>query len=111
MTPKHGNFVPQTTEAPVKIFLSKTQINAGESINFRIESIGQGFQYKGLIIQPRDSGDAETVVGTLSKTGDDAQIIDCGGLNTATHVNFEPKTVTSLIWTAPQDFAGKIRFQ
>lgn len=110
MTPNHGNHQAQATEAPVKINLSKTFVNSGETLTVRVESIDPNYQFKGFMVQAKKANGSSEPVGIMEPADKLSKIIDCDGPTTATHLNPEFKNSMTFLWTAPE-MTGNVQFQ
>lgn len=100
MTPRHGDHLPKVSASPVNIVLSKTNVQPGETITVRLESIDPNFQFKGFMIQSRAVG-SNDLVGTMTPVDKHSKVVDCSGPTTATHADRDLKNSVTLEWTAP----------
>lgn len=109
-TPNHGSNEPQNSSPPIRIVLSQTKIQPGQTINVRLEVLNSSYLFKGFMIQARNVVAPNNLLGTMKTNGKKSQIINCSGPTTATHVNSSPKSSVSVNWIAPQ-FTGGVRMK
>ncbi|XP_030832179.1 sushi, von Willebrand factor type A, EGF and pentraxin domain-containing protein 1 isoform X2 [Strongylocentrotus purpuratus] len=105
LTPGHG-YTPQTSTSPFTI--TPQFRNYGPSTQMQVNlTTTSGISFKGFMVQARVVG-TSTPVGIFSDTSSVGQRINCPGgfANTLTHINNDPKTLVSAMWTGPSDING-----
>lgn len=108
LVPRHGQ-PPTALPNPVTIFLSTLGVAPGGQVSIQIVSTSP---FRGFLIQPRVVGTTNNSPGTF-QTSTTSQSINCHGgiLNSATHVINDPRSSQTVVWNAPTNFSGQIRFQ
>ncbi|XP_041464950.1 uncharacterized protein LOC121415706 isoform X1 [Lytechinus variegatus] len=106
LTPGHGS-TPQTSPSP---FLITPQFrNYGPSTPMQVNLTStNGTPFKGFMVQARVVG-THTPVGIFSDTSSVGQRIDCSSTfaNTLTHIDRNPKTLVTAVWTGPSNADGE----
>lgn len=113
MLPNHPPFVPQLSEAPIDIIVSKWAIFPNEKINITIlgnSTIVSNFQFRGFLVLARPISD-DTPIGRFYPA-DEVNAINCFGMiqSAATHTNPTLKTEIVLEWEAP-DISDPLVFE
>lgn len=110
MTPAHGSIEPQISIARMQIVPHAFRVRRGQQIKVSLLRVTTDFNYRGFLIQAR-SVLSDEIVGNFLST-EEMKVMACGNsYSTASHANPTPKTGQVLIWKAPSDFVGSIRFQ
>lgn len=115
MTPNHpggdGPALPQTSDAPITIRLSKTEVMQGQTVTLTLE--GQnGFLIQGFIVQARTKAAVPEVVGRFVVT-EGMRLMNCANLpeaSVATHPNRDVSSSIQLTWMAPENVVGDVAF-
>lgn len=110
MTPIHGSSVPQESIARVQIVPHSYRLKRGQQIKVSLRAVSSNFTFRGFMIQARNVQSNE-ILGSFLPISD-AKIMACGNsFSTASHSNPRAKTVELLLWKAPTNFRGYVRFQ
>jgi len=109
MTPGHAQ-QPQTSSAPAEVTVDVTQVQPGQTIEFKLKG-KDGERFMGFIIQVRDANNLDNQLGSFI-AGDEAKYMTCGrGIhNSLTHRSAEMKKEITSKWRAPSDFNGEVVF-
>lgn len=113
MIPSHQQNVAQTSEIPVTITVSTSNVPQGQYMTLAIESVIPGFEFSGFIIQARALSTELQVVGQFSVT-EGMRILNCVTLpanSVATHTSSNLKSRIEFHWQAPVDYLGIINFR
>lgn len=115
MTPGHG-VEAQDTISPYHLSVSERNVKGGETITVDIFSTVAGERFKGFLLQARTEGDDYEIIGEFLENEDEAtpfSFRNCstGLRNAVTHSENSLKDRISLIWRAPENFEGPVRFR
>jgi len=111
MTPKHGFSRPRDTVSPYLVKVDNTLVKAGGMVGITITSFEEKHNFKGFLLQARDS--EEKLVGSFS-SGEEGQdgwkFLECSGMEngSVTHNSRKDKTNVTFKWTAPSDAIGDV---
>ena len=109
LIPIHGDFQPQSSIANVQIVPHAIKINRGQQLKVTMYSSVSDFFFRGFIIQARTVSNNK-IVGSFSATPSMKTLL-CGYLHsTACHNSPSPKSNLLLVWKAPANFRGNVRF-
>lgn len=110
MTPIHGSSVPQESIARVQIVPHAYRLKRGQQLKVSLRAVSSNFTFRGFMIQARNVQSNEILGNFLPFS--DAKIMACGNsFSTASHSNPTAKSVQLLLWRAPANFRGYVRFQ
>lgn len=109
MTPVHGQIEPQLSIARVQVLPHAFKVRRGQRLKVTLQVVSNDFTFRGFLIQARDLQTGETV-GNFVTSGK-IKVMVCGkSFSTATHANPTSKSSELLLWNAPSDFRGFVRF-
>jgi hypothetical protein len=113
MTPEHEGFSPQTSIAPVQLLPHSIAIKSGQQMKISVRSVASNYTFKGLLIQARAEAPSREIFGNFAAPTDNSlKLMVCGGsYSTLVHADPTPKSNLLLVWKAPTNFRGFIRFQ
>lgn len=110
MTPNHGGTEAQISIAKVQILPHLFNVSRGKQVKISLQSISSNSSFRGFMIQARGERNNE-VLGIFLSTSE-AKVMVCGNsYSTASHSNPLSKSLVELLWKAPTNFRGAVRFQ
>ncbi|XP_063239185.1 putative ferric-chelate reductase 1 homolog [Bacillus rossius redtenbacheri] len=109
--PRHGGVAQQPSASPFALEASSPGVAQGGVLQVVLAS-PSGLPFAGFVLQARDPRDPARPLGAFSLSGDQAQLMDCGGgkQNSVTHTSKDAKQKLQFQWTAPTDYEGPIKF-
>lgn len=108
MTPEHGSNQPQTTIARFQIIPHQIKLNRGQEMKVTLQRTSNNFTFRGFMLQSRDINTNRVVGYFILKN---YNVISCGeSSNTATHRDPSQKISETLIWRAPKQYSGFVKF-
>jgi hypothetical protein len=109
MIPEHDDIEAQSSIELVQIIPHKIKIYQGQEMKVSLLRTTNNFTFRGFMMQSRDTYTNNIVGNFIVK---DYNVMSCGyGSNTATHKDPTEKEGLTLIWRAPKQFSGFVRFQ
>jgi hypothetical protein len=114
MAPEHDDYAPQSSIAPVQVLPHSIAMKRGQQLKITVRSVAANYTFRGVLVQARaEPSSSASIVGSFAAPSDSAlKTMACGGAHsTITHADPTPKSHLLLLWKAPADFRGAIRFR
>ncbi|XP_064479581.1 putative defense protein 3 [Ornithodoros turicata] len=105
--PKHG-VAPQGTQSPYAVQVEPTVSTQGNPVSVTVYG---NSPYRGLLLTARDVYSSQIVHGAFTADGN-TKTVDCAGgrANAITHNSNSDKTQSTVHWTAPAGYTGRVYF-
>ncbi|KAG5674315.1 hypothetical protein PVAND_004292 [Polypedilum vanderplanki] len=113
MIPEHDHYTSHSSIAPIQVLPHTISITRGQQMKITIQSVAKNYIFKGIFIQARAESLSNQILGSFtSPTDNSLKTMVCGSSNSAiVHADSTLKSNLLLIWKAPTDFRGFIRFR
>lgn len=109
MTPIHGESQPQKSIAKVQIVPHAFKLKRGREIKLSLHTTSASYSFRGFLIQARKTETNEDIENFISRN---CNVILCGSSYlVASHQNPLLKSSQILVWKAPNNVQGSVRFQ
>ena len=110
LRPNHQPNIPQTGPPPFSVLVSSSNIQPGQTVSILIDST---VEFRGFLVQPRVVGAVPIQSPGTFMSSPTSQNLGCHGgvMNSATHITNGVRTSQTIVWSAPTNFSGRIRFQ
>lgn len=110
MTPIHGSSESQLSISRIQVVPHAFRVKRGQQIKVTLRNVSPEFIFRGFLIQARTTHTNE-IVGNFIASGA-VKVMVCGNsFSTASHSSPSAKATELLLWKAPANFVGSVRFQ